>query len=459
LDFIYQIIDSFHHAPSKGLPLGNVTSQLFANIYMNELDQFIKHKLKVKYYIRYCDDFVILNADRAVLEKSIEAIRKFLSKELLLYLHPRKVEIRKLRQGTDFLGYVSLPHYRVLRTKTKKRMFRKIRDAKKRLDARLISDSQFKQILASYMGMLSHCRGREIERRLSACYSQAMSTLILDGRAVRDAAIPALTARIKGLLHKPVLAIIQVGDRPDSTAFIKAKSSFAEKVGAKTKHVHLPESALQAEVIKAVQECNADPKIHGIIVQLPLPLEIDQEAVIDAIDPHKDADALTSSSVKRWLEGREDALLPATTRGVKELLEYYKIELFNKHVVVVGRSMLVGKPLAAFVLNENATVTVCHSKTLDLTDETKKADVLIVAAGRPELIGAGHVREGTVVIDVGINTAKSEKLEDELPGKKLVGDVDFEVVKSLASAITPVPGGVGPMTVLGLFENLADLCS
>jgi methylenetetrahydrofolate dehydrogenase (NADP+)/methenyltetrahydrofolate cyclohydrolase len=283
--------------------------------------------------------------------------------------------------------------------------------------------------------------------------------LILDGRAVRDASIPALTARIKELIRPPVLAIIQVGDRPDSTAFIKAKSAFATKIGAVAKHVHLSEKISQEELIIEIRKCNADPAIQGIIVQLPLPIELDQDAVIDAIDPRKDADALTSYNVRRWLEGREDALLPATTRGVKELLEYYKIDLFGKHVTVVGRSMLVGKPLAAFALNENASVTVCHSRTSDLAAETRQADVLIVAAGKPKLIGAGHVREGAVVIDVGINTAKREKLEDELPGKKLVGDVDFEAVKGLASAITPVPGGVGPMTVLALFENLVDLCA
>ncbi|MGC9605417.1 MAG: tetrahydrofolate dehydrogenase/cyclohydrolase catalytic domain-containing protein [Minisyncoccia bacterium] len=285
-----------------------------------------------------------------------------------------------------------------------------------------------------------------------------MSTLILDGRAVREARTPELIERVKQLSRQPTLAIIQVGDLPDSTAFIKAKSAFAVKIGAKVKHIHLPESIFRHELVDEVRECNADADIQGIIVQLPLPIAIDQDAVIEAVDSKKDADGLTSFNVKRWLEGREDAVIPATTRGVKELLEYYKLGLFGKHVVVVGRSMLVGKPLAAFCLNENASVTVCHSKTVDLPEETRKADVLIVAAGKSKLITADHVREGTVVIDVGINTVKGEKLEDEISGRKLVGDVDFEAVKDIASAITPVPGGVGPMTVLALFENLADLC-
>lgn len=267
-----------------------------------------------------------------------------------------------------------------------------------------------------------------------------MSTLILNGRDVRDALVPELRRKLEALSRMPTLAIIQVGTRPDSSTFIKAKKSFAAKIGVPVKHLELPEGISQQELIGKVQELNADEGIDGIIVQLPLPVAIDQDAVIETIDPRKDVDALTSYHVKRWLEGREDALLPATTRGVKELLEYYKIDLFKKRVVVVGRSMLVGKPMVAFCLNQNATVSVCHSKTADLAAETRRADVLVVAVGKPKLIGAEHVSEGAVVIDIGV-------------------DVDFEAVKGVASAITPVPGGVGPMTVLGLFENLADLCA
>lgn len=285
-----------------------------------------------------------------------------------------------------------------------------------------------------------------------------MSTLILDGRVARDARVPELMARVKSLNRSPTLAIIQVGDRPDSTAFIRAKKAFAAKIGVLAEVEKLPETISEAELIAIVEECNGDPDIRGIIVQLPLPIAIDADAVMETIDPDKDTDALTSYNVKRWVDGREDAILPATTRGVKELLAHYGIDLFGKNVVVVGRSTLVGKPLAAFCLSENATVTVCHSKTPDLAKVTKTADVLIVAAGKPKLIGADHVREGAVVIDVGINTTKGDKLEDEIAGKKLVGDVDYEAVSKIASAVTPVPGGVGPMTVLGLFENLIDLC-
>lgn len=285
-----------------------------------------------------------------------------------------------------------------------------------------------------------------------------MTALILNGRDVRDARMPELEETIRSLVRPPVLAIIQVGDRADSNAYISAKAAFGQKIGAEIKRVKLPENISQQELIARIWECNEDESVKGIIVQLPLPTTIDQDAAIEAVSPLKDVDGLTSSNVKLLLAGRESGVIPATTRGVRELLEYYKIDPFGKHVVVVGRSMLVGKPLAAYFLNESASVTVCHSKTADLAAETRRADILVVAAGKPKLIGPDHVREGTVVIDVGINTVKGEKLEDEISGKKLVGDTDFEALKNIASAITPVPGGVGPMTVLALFENLADLC-
>ena len=288
-----------------------------------------------------------------------------------------------------------------------------------------------------------------------------MPTLILDGRAAREARIPELAARIKQLIKPPHIAIVQVGDRADTASYIRAKTAFAAKIGAKVKHIHLKESASQQELLDAVATLNADADVNGIVVQLPLPPAIDRDAVIDALAPHKDVDGLSAINIKGWLEGRDDAILPATARGVRELLAHYRISVFGKHVVIVGRSMLVGKPIAAFALNENATVTVVHSKTPNLAEITSTADILIVAAGRPRLITADHVREGAVVIDVGINTLKGDRLEDEVEGAKLVGDVDFEAVKAVlgdGGAITPVPGGVGPMTVLGLFENLADLC-
>jgi methylenetetrahydrofolate dehydrogenase (NADP+)/methenyltetrahydrofolate cyclohydrolase len=285
-----------------------------------------------------------------------------------------------------------------------------------------------------------------------------MSATIISGRATRDALIPGLIQRVKALGRAPVLAIIQVGDRPDSASYIRSKKSFGEKIGAKVKHVKLGEDISQEELVKAINECNADDSIDGVIVQLPLPLHLNKYVAIEAIDPKKDVDGLTPAQVKGWTEGNKRAVLPATARGVMTLLKYNKILLAGKQVAVVGRSMLVGKPIAAACMKEKALVNVCHSKTLDLASETRKADIIIVAAGKPGLIGRDHVKSGQVIIDVGINTVKGEKLEDEVEDTKLVGDVDFEAVKDIVAAITPVPGGVGPMTVFCLFENLLDLC-
>jgi len=283
-----------------------------------------------------------------------------------------------------------------------------------------------------------------------------MSAQILDGRKVRDSLIPVLTESVKGLTTK-TLTIIQVGQVADSSSYIRAKKAFAEKIGLTVNHVELPEDVSQAKVVEVIEENNEDSSVRGIIVQLPLPLSLDRDEIIDTIDPDKDVDALTSYRVKRWFEGEEDALLPATARGIRTLLDYYKIDLFGKKVVIVGRSMLVGKPIVAMCLGRNATVTVCHSKTPELMAETQSAHVIIVAAGKPGLIGKDHVRAGQIVIDVGINTSTGEKLDDEIPEKKLIGDVDFEAVSPIVAYITPVPGGVGPMTVVSLYQNLLEL--
>ena len=291
-----------------------------------------------------------------------------------------------------------------------------------------------------------------------------MNPRIIDGRAVREALVPALRARVAALISAPTIAIIQVGNRPDSNSYIRGKKLFAQKVGIKETHIQVSEDISQKELIELVRRYNADPSVQGIIVQLPLPLHLDRDTVINAIDPLKDVDALTAVNVQKWLDGSGDALLPATARAVRELLQYYQINIMGKHVVVIGRSDLVGRPIAAMCLNEGATVTVCHSKTPDLIAETKEADILIVAIGKPQYIRAEHIKKGAVVIDVGINTIHGQKLDDEpesaqSPKEKLVGDVDFQSVQHLVSAITPVPGGVGPMTVFSLFENLVDLCT
>lgn len=277
-----------------------------------------------------------------------------------------------------------------------------------------------------------------------------MSATILNGRQVRDERMTALIEKIERISPVPELAIIQVGDRPDSNSYIKAKKDFAQKIGILEHHIQLPEAVTQRELIEAVKKCNIDDRIRGIIIQLPLPAALDRDEAIESIDPHKDIDGLTSINVRRWTEGVKGAVLPATARGIRELFAHYSIVLSGKKVTVIGRSTLVGAPIAAMCTAEGAVVSVAHRGTDDLSRKTKGADIIISAVGKPGLIRAEHVREGQVVIDVGISKDGYGHI---------VGDVDFGSVEPVLGdrgAITPVPGGVGPMTVLGLFENLVD---
>ncbi|MEK7646255.1 MAG: bifunctional 5,10-methylenetetrahydrofolate dehydrogenase/5,10-methenyltetrahydrofolate cyclohydrolase [Patescibacteria group bacterium] len=265
-----------------------------------------------------------------------------------------------------------------------------------------------------------------------------MPATILSGRTVRDALVPELIKKIEALSFVPTLAIIQVGTREDSTAFINAKRRFAAKIGVQEKHIQLPETISEAELISKIQECNDDASIHALIVQLPLPPHMNRDKVIAHIDPAKDADGLTTGA----------KVMPATARGIRELLAFYHVPISGKKVAVIGRSLLVGTPVAEMCRQAGAQVTVCHRGTPDLVKETQAADVIIVAAGSAGLIRKDHVREGQIVIDVGINTSSEGKM---------VGDVSREVADVVAM-ITPVPGGVGPMTVCALFENVLDLC-
>lgn len=285
-----------------------------------------------------------------------------------------------------------------------------------------------------------------------------MLATILDGRKIRDEKINQLREAFATLKTVPVLAIVQVGDREDTNAYIKAKRTFAEKIGVDTVHIKLPLNISEQNLIEEIKKLNNDQNIRGIIVQLPLPDEINRNAVIDTVASEKDVDAITPNNVKKWLDGTKDALLPATAQGVKTLLAEYGIDLQGKKVAVIGRSTLVGKPIASMCLSQNATVTICHSKTVDLKEVTLNSDIIIVAVGKINLITKDHVKTGQVVIDVGINTYEGKKLDDEIVEKKIVGDVDFLEVSKIVGAITPVPGGVGPLTVLSVFQNLLVLC-
>lgn len=281
-------------------------------------------------------------------------------------------------------------------------------------------------------------------------------TLILDGRKVRDERVAALKEEISKLKKKPTLAIIQIGDSERSDAYINQKKKFALTIGAVVKHLRFPVTVLLHEVADKIESLNQDGDIQGIIIQLPIPTSLDQAKLVEAVDSEKDVDGLTSTNLKKLILGDDSGFIPATAKGVMALLDFYKIPIEGKKAVVVGRSMIVGKPVALSLLNRNATVTICHSLTSNLEEVTRQADILIVGVGKPRFIGKKHVKKDMVVIDVGINVLSGEKLEEEIIEKKLVGDVDFDSVKDMVSAISPVPGGVGPMTVLSLFENLVE---
>ena len=251
----------------------------------------------------------------------------------------------------------------------------------------------------------------------------------------------------------PGLAVVLVGDDPASAVYVRNKGRAAEEVGIFSETYRLPQDTPQDEVVELVRQLNADERFHGILVQLPLPPQVNEEAVLYTIDPEKDVDGLHPFNVGRLAAGNP-TFVPCTPAGVQEMLVRSGHDPAGKHVVVCGRSNIVGKPVAMLLLQKaagaNATVTVCHTGTRDLGEITRQGDILIAAAGRPEFITADMVKEGVVVVDVGINRVDDPSRER---GYRLTGDVDFGPVSEVASAITPVPGGVGPMTIAMLLKN------
>ncbi len=274
---------------------------------------------------------------------------------------------------------------------------------------------------------------------------------ILEAKTIRDEAMSQLKKRIEGFSFKLTLAIIQIGKNEESGTYIRQKKMFAEKIGVVVKHLEFSADVAQNQIINEINNLNEDKNVHGIIVQLPLPNNLNEYEIIEAIDPQKDIDGLTSKNWKLLGENSPKAFVPATAQGILNLLNYYHIDIAGKHVVIIGRSTLVGKSTALLMLNNNATVTIAHSKTKNLQEITRLADILIVAIGKPRLIDSSYVREGQIIIDIGINV--------EMNGEQkriLCGDVNFEEVKGIVSAISPVPGGIGLMTVVALFENLIE---
>ncbi|MES2273673.1 MAG: bifunctional methylenetetrahydrofolate dehydrogenase/methenyltetrahydrofolate cyclohydrolase FolD [Chlamydiota bacterium] len=273
--------------------------------------------------------------------------------------------------------------------------------------------------------------------------------MLIDGKKIANEIQRELASQVSGLRgRKPGLAFILVGENPASQSYVRSKKKACADTGIASTLIELPASISQSELLDQIDQLNQDPSIDGILVQLPLPLSIDEKTVTAAISPQKDVDGFHPLNVGKMLLGEDDGFLPCTPLGIKVLLEKCKIPVETKHVVIVGRSNIVGKPLAAILMQKkphcNATVTVAHSQSEHLSTLTRSADILVAAVGRPGFIKKEMIKPGATVIDVGINRLKDGKL---------VGDVDFSEVSSVAGHITPVPGGVGPMTIAMLLQN------
>lgn len=274
---------------------------------------------------------------------------------------------------------------------------------------------------------------------------------LLDGKALAARMQTELTEQVQTLQAKagrpPGLAVLMVGDNPASAAYVRGKERACAKVGIASFGKHFPGNTSQTELEQVIQELNHDERVDGILVQLPLPDHLDGVALLNQIDPDKDADGLHPTNLGRLVRG-EPGLQSCTPAGVMRLLEDYQLNPKGKHAVVIGRSILVGKPLALMLLAADATVTIAHSRTPNLTEVARSADILVAAVGRPGLVTADMVKPGAIVVDVGINRITTPEGES-----RLVGDVDFEAVQPIASWVTPVPGGIGPMTVTMLLHN------
>lgn len=272
-----------------------------------------------------------------------------------------------------------------------------------------------------------------------------MTAQIIDGKAISTARRAALTERVAELAacgNTPGLAVVVVGDDPASAVYVRNKEQGCADAGIRSEKYALPADVAHAELLSLIGELNDRDDVHGILVQLPLPAHIDEDEVLEAIDPRKDVDGFHPMNVGRMVVGK-DAFSPCTPHGCMVLLDELGVDLTGKEAVVVGRSNIVGKPVALMLLERNATVTVCHSRTVNLAEVVGRADIVIVAVGRPEMVKGSWLKPGAVVVDVGINRVDG----------RLVGDVEYASASQVASAVTPVPGGVGPMTIAMLLEN------
>lgn len=269
--------------------------------------------------------------------------------------------------------------------------------------------------------------------------------MLIDGKKIAEKAKLRIKREIEACLITPALAMIRVGENPASEIYMRNKARACDEVGIRSE-THVFEKMAGEELITFIQKLNADPNVHGILVQLPLPGYLDEKKILAAISPRKDVDGLTPVNYGNFLKG-DETVAPCTPKGVVRILEEQKIRIAGMHAVVVGRSNIAGKPIAIMLLKRDATVTICHSKTKKLQEYTRKADILVAAAGKAGLIKKNMVKKGATVIDVGINRK----------GTKVLGDVEPEVEK-VAKYLTPVPGGVGPMTIAMLLENTLNAC-
>lgn len=284
-----------------------------------------------------------------------------------------------------------------------------------------------------------------------------MPAELIDGRAIAKKLRTEVAERAKKLAGRgvtPGLAVVLVGEDPASVVYTSAKAKAAEEAGMYSLNLRLPAETTQPDLLKRVDDLNANPRIHGILVQMPLPKQIDPDTVIRRIDPAKDVDGFHPVNVGKMLVGERDGFIPCTPAGIQLLLKESGVKTAGKNCVVIGRSNIVGKPMAALMMQDNedanCTVTVCHRHTTDLKGHTRRADILIVAAGRPRMVTSDMVKPGAIVIDVGTNRVPDPTVKG---GTRLQGDVDFDAVREVASKITPVPGGVGPMTIAMLMAN------
>lgn len=285
---------------------------------------------------------------------------------------------------------------------------------------------------------------------------------ILDGKKFAAEVEQKLLERIAHLKQRsltPGLAVVLVGEDPASQDYVRNKDRACQRLGMFSRKIELPASITQDQLLQLINELNADPLIHGILVQSPPPSHIDEQAITQAIDPRKDVDGFHPINVAKLAMDDESGFVPCTPLGCQHLLIRHGIETLGANVVIVGRSLIVGKPMALLLLRKgiggDATVTIAHSRTRDLAEITRSADIVIAALGRPHALGSEHIREGAVVIDVGINRVADTS---SATGYRLVGDVDFDAVAERCRAITPVPGGVGPMTIAMLMQNTVTAC-